>query len=356
MEQSLLLSVVVPVYNSETFLHKCVQSILSQNFQDLEIIRVDDGSNDESPSICDEFEANYSKIITIHHNKNQGLLNARLTGARVARGLYLTFVDSDDFLDIDYFEKFAAVATSPFDVDVICGGCVMDYIHSSKVILPEFAEGLYNGKSKYELNNSFFSHKYSIYTGIYPCVWSKWFKREYVLPFIERADKRITYGEDLVVSYFAIIMAKNLYVLTSAMGYHYVQHPSMMSNNYPNDYLLRVQYVAEYVDKTINDYNLKEYQAQFDRHILLMYKRGFGEMISQKNKIELISEAASKKAFRDIFKSVSLFKIRGLTIGSKFYIWMIYNYKAYYVYLIVSSYSWMARLFKQIRQRITVNI
>ena len=162
-----------------------------------------------------------------------------------------------------------------------------------------------------------------------------------MLPLIIRADKRITYAEDLIVSYFAIILAESVYVLTNATGYHYVQHPSMMTRNYPDDYFSRIQYFCEYVDITINGLKLEEYQSQFDRHKLLMYKRGFDVMISRKDKLKLISDAAESRAFRDIFKSISLFRVRGLSLVAKLRIWMIYHHMVSLSYIILSLYIWI---------------
>lgn len=347
MLPSPLLSVVVPIYNSENYIHKCVQSVLSQTFQDFELILVDDGSTDRSPQICDEIAINNSKVSVIHHDKNQGLLNARYTGAKNARGRYLTFVDSDDYIDSNYYEEFANVLSCYPEIDVICGGYLKEYDLKYIKLDLGLSGGYYYDESKQELNKSFFSFDYSIGTKINPSVWNKWFRCEFVLPLIERADKRITYAEDLAVSYFAIIMATNVYLLTNTTGYHYVQHNSMMTRNYPDDYFLRIQYLCDYIDNTIKDFDLHEYQAQFDRHKLLLYKRGFGTMINQKDKVPLIKSAAKNKAFRDIFKSNSLFRIRGLSNGSKFYIWMIYKNKVFCLYKLISAYSlWYRKLYR----------
>lgn len=90
-------SVIIPVYNMEKYLSECVESVLSQNFKDFEIILVDDGSTDSSKEICDQYSDKYSFVYTIHQ-KNQGLSEARNTGIRMAKGNYLLFLDSDDFI------------------------------------------------------------------------------------------------------------------------------------------------------------------------------------------------------------------------------------------------------------------
>lgn len=94
------MSVVVPVYNVEDYLRECVESVLTQDYPSLEIVLVDDGSTDSCPSICDEFEAKHANISTIHQ-ANRGLSDARNTGLDASSGDYITFIDSDDWVESD---------------------------------------------------------------------------------------------------------------------------------------------------------------------------------------------------------------------------------------------------------------
>ncbi|WP_298594683.1 glycosyltransferase [uncultured Mitsuokella sp.] len=97
------ISVIVPVYNVEPYLKQCIESVQNQTFQDLEIILVDDGSTDGSGKICKEYEKNDQRIQVIH-KANGGLGDARNVGLDAARGEYIGFVDSDDFIDVDMYE------------------------------------------------------------------------------------------------------------------------------------------------------------------------------------------------------------------------------------------------------------
>ena len=110
------LSIVVPVYNVEQYLHQCIDSILHQTFQDFELILVDDGSPDDCPKICDEYAKNDSRIKVIHKT-NGGLSSARNAGLQIARGEYISFIDSDDFLDpITYTHVFSIFNKENVDV------------------------------------------------------------------------------------------------------------------------------------------------------------------------------------------------------------------------------------------------
>ena len=98
------LSIVVPVYNTEKYLKQCVDSLTSQTLNEIEIILVDDGSTDGSGAICDEYAAKDSRIKVIH-KENGGLGFARNSGLEMAQGEFVGFVDSDDWVDLDFFEK-----------------------------------------------------------------------------------------------------------------------------------------------------------------------------------------------------------------------------------------------------------
>lgn len=99
-----LISVIVPVYNVEPYLDQCVESIVNQTYKNLEIILVDDGSPDNCPAMCDKWAEIDSRIIVIH-KENGGLSDARNAGLRIASGEYIGFVDSDDWVANDFFEK-----------------------------------------------------------------------------------------------------------------------------------------------------------------------------------------------------------------------------------------------------------
>lgn len=98
-------SVIVPVYNTEKYLDRCISSIVSQNFDDYELILVDDGSPDACPMLCDRW-AERDEHIKVIHQENGGLPAARNSGLNMAVGDYILFVDSDDYVTEDYFEKF----------------------------------------------------------------------------------------------------------------------------------------------------------------------------------------------------------------------------------------------------------
>jgi len=117
MENSGLISVIIPVYNVEEYLRECIDSVLKQTYENYEIILVDDGSTDGSGKICDEHATKYEKI-TVIHKENSGPSGTRNAGISVAQGEYIYFLDSDDYLDENAFEKLVSVAESE-EADVV---------------------------------------------------------------------------------------------------------------------------------------------------------------------------------------------------------------------------------------------
>lgn len=114
-----LISVIVPVYKVEKYIHKAVNSILEQTYRNLEVILVDDGSPDNCPKICDEYAAK-DKRVKVIHQKNMGLAAARTSGIIKAKGEYVSFIDSDDWIESDMLEKMTLAAEKNCADIVIC--------------------------------------------------------------------------------------------------------------------------------------------------------------------------------------------------------------------------------------------
>lgn len=115
-----LISIIIPVYNVQTYLNRCVESIVNQTYRNLEIILVDDGSPDECPRLCDQW-ANADDRIRVIHKKNGGLSDARNAGIKIAKGKYIAFLDSDDWVDLHMYEDLYK-AMVEYDADIVsCG-------------------------------------------------------------------------------------------------------------------------------------------------------------------------------------------------------------------------------------------
>ena len=114
------ISIVVPIYNVEKYVKKCIESLIKQTYKNIEIILVDDGSTDSSAEIIDEYANKDSRIIAIHQ-KNKGVSSARNTGLKAARGEYIGFVDPDDYVDCQMYEVMVNKLQASLADLVVCG-------------------------------------------------------------------------------------------------------------------------------------------------------------------------------------------------------------------------------------------
>lgn len=126
----MLLSIIVPVFNVEQYLDRCIESIVNQTYQNIEIILIDDGSTDLSGDLCDKW-AEIDKRIIVIHKENGGLSSARNVGIKIANGDYLGFVDSDDFIDINMYREMMDAAIEQRK-DIACCGRIVDLGKSEK--------------------------------------------------------------------------------------------------------------------------------------------------------------------------------------------------------------------------------
>lgn len=204
------LSVIIPVYNVEAYLAKCVESVLAQDFADYELLLVDDGSTDNSGSMCDEYAAAHAHIQVIHQ-QNKGLGGARNTGIEAACGDYLLFVDSDDFIKEGMFSYLYQTAVEN-NSDVVSFG--MDYVDAKGNVL-ESRRAFDNGTCNLHLeeNPALFS--------LDPYAWNKIYKRALFLKNDIRFPERMWY-EDLCVTPKLLLCADTI-TLTDRVFYQYLQ-------------------------------------------------------------------------------------------------------------------------------------
>ena len=137
-------SIIVPIYNAQNFLKKCVDSILTQTFHRLEVILVDDGAQDDSPRMCDAYTKQDSRVKVIH-KPNGGLVSAWMAGVERSSGEYLMFVDSDDWIDACMVEELVKGASGEMG-EIVCCNFVIERPNGKEECRHELAPGVYEGK------------------------------------------------------------------------------------------------------------------------------------------------------------------------------------------------------------------
>lgn len=133
-----VISVIIPVYNIEKYLDRCLESIINQSYTNLEIILIDDGSTDNSGKICDDYKNQDNRIIVVH-KKNEGVSQARNLGISIATGEFLSFVDGDDTVEKDMFLTLINNAYK-YNADFSCCGVRFIYIWMEKSLMKKLIQ------------------------------------------------------------------------------------------------------------------------------------------------------------------------------------------------------------------------
>lgn len=218
------ISVIIPVYNAEKFLHKCLESVLNQTFKDYEIILVNDGSKDNSGAICDEYAAKYD-FIKAFHKENGGASSARNYGMKLAQGEYINFVDADDWMELDMYEKL--VNATGDGVDLVMCNCKRPDGNGG------YTEFNYNLPFGYYDRDRILEH-------VYPCLvmqehmdfnpliapWGKLYKRSMLVDNDIYFDEELRFCEDELFSAIVSEKMQSFYYLNNEHLYIYYYNPN----------------------------------------------------------------------------------------------------------------------------------
>jgi len=253
----MLFSVIIPVYNIRDYLHKCLKSVLSQNFKDYELILVDDGSTDGSSSICDEYAQNDSRIRVIH-KENGGVVSARNIGIKEARGEYILYVDGDDWVSENWMEVISArINSAPEKPDIVVFGSTAVYNDRQIPHIINTSEGFYD---KIGLETRIFPRliddkKRDLGDAIIlPAPWNKAYKRN-LLEKHHCFNERINLGEDNAFVFECFLNAQSVVICKDTLYfYNKLNLNSMQSKPDTNRFKKRLR-LFQYIQTRLAPYN-----------------------------------------------------------------------------------------------------
>ena len=222
----MLISVIVPIYNAEKYLKICIDSIINQSYYNIQIILVDDGSEDNCPAICDEYAQLDTRIIVIH-KKNQGLVLARKSGLQIATGEYITFVDADDYIDIDTYEKI--VNNINYDMpDIIAYDLIEEYSDRTVKKENQFSAGLYKEEQlKEKIYPKMLSTGVFFEYGILPNLVCKFIRNDFAKKAGIEVNGEVRFGEDADATFQYMAKAQSVQIIHYA-PYHYCKREGPM--------------------------------------------------------------------------------------------------------------------------------
>lgn len=286
-------SIIVPIYNVEKYIHKCINSILEQTFKDFELILVNDGSPDKCGEICDNYQRKDNRIRVIHKS-NGGLVSARNAGVEVAQGKYIGYVDGDDWVEKEWLKTLNSIIEK-YKPDIVsynayksCNGKDIK-LNTSNFI------GYYGEKDikdkiipymLYDERQSFYSF------GILPAVWANVIKREILKKNVCKNEK-ITFGEDAACTYNFILDAKS-YVGIEENLYYYRQNRESMTKAYDKFRFERLDYLFKYLEENLKLKN-QDLNKQYEYYKIFCLFYAILNEAKSKESLDVIARRCKEK-------------------------------------------------------------
>jgi glycosyltransferase involved in cell wall biosynthesis len=252
-------TIVVPIYNLDWCIARCLSSLLNEDFDGLMVVCVLDGCSDESEEVVRSFVTSFNNLKVIKLNDNVGLVEARKIGVRFAEGEYLCFVDGDDYVRPGFISDFLKVMNK--GVDLVCAGykelndgtyitCLPNYLGHYEVEV--FLDGRLD--LCYNLDFSEF--------GITTYLWNKMFRLSVFRTFLDSVDSRLTIGEDFVFLLNYLKISSSIYFIHSS-SYVYVQHERSMVKSQRNNVLKKLNVLYESCEELAADLSLRAQESIF---------------------------------------------------------------------------------------------
>ena len=266
-----LVSVIVPVYNLDIYIKKCIESIVNQTYKRLEIILVDDGSTDKSGILCDNY-ANVDSRVRVIHKKNEGLVRARKTGLMDSQGDYILPVDADDWIEPDMIEKMVSIMEQ-HQIDFAQCGLIWEFENGKNIKHEDLlTEGEYD-LSKREngfYENLFIRDGTELSNGIRLNICSCVFKREIMLSSQKLIDDNLKNGEDDACFFLAALDSNRFYKIDYGY-YHACVRQKSMSRDRTMFSVRQVLLIENIIRPVLNRHIFREYlESFFNKYLLFL--------------------------------------------------------------------------------------
>ncbi len=264
---NLLVSIIIPVYNSEAFLDRCIQSVINQSYKNLEIILVNDGSPDSSKQICDNYAAIDNRIKVIHKN-NGGLVSSRKAGLKLSTGDYVLYIDGDDWIELNLIEHYIDQVLK-FNADVVVSSHMVNLEGRTDTLKNSLPTGVYDKDKLISLvyPKMLYTGKFSQF-GIFSYSWGKLYRRELVLENQLNVAEDITIGEDALCLYPTLLDANTLVILEQPY-YHYKQRADSLIKTLRTIDISKMEKVYSALKKSFHDRGVIDMMLPQLQHYIL---------------------------------------------------------------------------------------
>ena len=256
-KESYSLSIVLPVFNVEKYLERCIKSILEGTYKDLELVIVNDGTKDDSENIIIRYLEKYNNITYIV-KENGGLSHARNVGYTYAKGEYIAFFDSDDYIEKDMYEKLMA-KVKDYNYDIVVCDLYMEYEQTGKKIY--VSSNVEKEYKDVEEDNNEINIRKEIMENIYIAVHNKIYKKELIEKTFENGMPFVNgmYYEDILYTYSILQNIDSISFVNEPL-YYYVQRSTSISNNYDKKLYDIITSVEILIENAVKNNNFEEYR------------------------------------------------------------------------------------------------
>lgn len=320
------ISVIVPVYNSEKYLKRCIDSILNQTYKAIELILVDDGSPDNCGKICDEY-AKKDKRVRVIHKTNAGVSAARNSGLEIASGNYATFVDSDDYIEPEMYSNMME-KVHQYNCDVVMCDCIKDFTDHSEIYTHDIRAGFYD---KEQLVNEYYPHLLMMENIEYPATISNClilFNRNKLGNL--RYVVGVRYSEDLLFGAQLVYNTDSFYYMKEQAYYHYYMNPTSATHKFTVDKWNDYKTLHFEINKYFSECESFDFSHQIDLCLLFFVYNSVSNIFSADNlerekKFEIVRNILGDNEVRRMFSNIKVLK---LPISKKLKIvTIIYKYR-----------------------------
>lgn len=336
-------SIVIPVYNMQTYLDKCMQSVLAQSLTDIEILLVDDGSSDASPAMCDDYAKKDSRVRALH-KPNGGLTSAWKRGSQEATGDYIGYIDSDDYIENDMFERLyeRAVAT---DADIVCCGLTHLYEDDPERRWSEQMEFATDSLQKEELttlvyptlinDGSFFGRR------LQPNRVTKLVKADLVKRNLEMCADEVSIGEDYQFSLCMFLDAQRVEIIRDYFPYYYYMNGASMTMRHDKTYPEKIRIMRENLCRISDAKKVYDLKPQiWNDYVCLLVLHVKGIVYKQKEVPYrlLRQEMREVLAQPDVAEALRRWDMPRLTLAEKLFLFFMKHHMYFAIWLVVRLY------------------
>ena len=336
-------SIVIPVYNMEKYLARCMDSIFAQTLTDWEAILVDDGGSDASVSMCDDY-AKMDERVKVLHKPNGGLTSAWKAGSLMAQGEYIGYVDSDDYIAADMYERLYQEAVKE-DADFAC--CGLKHVYEQKDHEEwdeqmEFSRTVFTPGELVEemfpvlINDGRFFGRH-----LQPNRVTKLVKRELVQKNLPLCDDKVSIGEDYQFSLCMFLDAKKVVVVKDFFPYIYYMNNASMTMQYDDKYMDKIQIMSENLSRISDEKGIYDLKPQILNDFLcltvLHIKGGIYKKKSAPYK-EHRRDMAGVREREDVKKALYGHTMDKLTLAEKLFLFLLKHRMYFCIYMAVKIY------------------